>query len=233
VIAPAAHRNLEAPAGRRLDCHVERACYRPSEPPCVSACRSLLPGGTGLDRATLADLDCTGLVVREGQISLVSTQVASQVVLTGAQLNATPGQAAFVADGCSVGGNVAFIGMRARGEVSMRTSRISGRLHLTNASIDNPGGNALRLSRTEITADMFCDHMAIQGHVKLSRTRIGGHARLEQVTLSNASGTALDAEALQAAEFSLLPAAPIDGTVVLSHAQVGILRDDPTSWPAT
>ena len=79
---------------------------------------------------------------------------------------------------------------------------------------------------------MICDRMAIKGQVKLARARIGGHAKLEQVTLTDKAGTALDAEALQAAEFSLLPAAPIDGTVVLSHARLGVLRDNPASWPA-
>lgn len=192
------------------------------------------PGATALnlDRATLTDLDCTGLTVRAGQISLVSTQIASQVTLTDSQLKASPGQPAVAADGCSVGGNVALTRLRALGEVSMRTSHIGGRLHLTGASIDNPGGNALRLSRTDIAADMFCNGMAIKGQVKLGRARIGGHARLEQVTLANAGGITLDAEGLQAAEFSLLPAKPIDGIVVFSHAQFGVLRDDPGCWPA-
>ena len=192
------------------------------------------PGGIALNlnRATLADLDCTDLIVRQGQISLVNTQIASQVGLTGAQLTATPGEPAFVADDCSVGGGVALTRLRATGEVSMRTGRIDGRLHLTDASIENPGGTALRLSRTEIAADMLCDRMAIKGRVKLARTRIGGHAKLEQVTLTGGGGIALDAEALQAAELSLLPATPIDGTVVLSHARLGVLRDNPASWPA-
>jgi hypothetical protein len=194
------------------------------------------PGGIALnlDRATLADLDCTDLVVREGRISLVSAQVASQVGFTGAQLTATAGEPAFVADDCSVGGSVILTRMRAMGEVAMRTGHIGGRLHLADATIENPGGTALRLSRTEIAADMICDRMAIKGLMRLARTRIGGHAKLEQVTLTDGAGTgtALEAEALQAAEFSLLPAVPIDGTVVLSYARLGVLRDNPASWPA-
>jgi hypothetical protein len=192
------------------------------------------PGGIALNlnRATLADLDCTDLVVREGQVSLVNTQIASQLVLTQAQLTATTGEPAFVADDCSVGGGVALTRLRATGEVSMRTGRIGGRLYLTDASIENPGDTALRLSRTEITADMLCDRMAIKGRMKLVGSRIGGHARLEQVTLTDGAGTALDAGALQAAELSLLPAVPVDGTVVLSNARLGVLRDNPASWPA-
>ena len=60
------------------------------------------PGGiaVNLDRATLSDLDCAGLEVREGQISLANTQVANQVTLTGAHLTATPGQPALTAAAC-------------------------------------------------------------------------------------------------------------------------------------
>ena len=83
-----------------------------------------------------------------------------------------------------------------------------GRLQLADASIDNPGGIALRVSRTEINADMFCDRMTLTGGMRLARTRIGGHADLRQVTLINPGGIALGAVALQAAEFSLLPASP-------------------------
>jgi hypothetical protein len=192
------------------------------------------PGGIALnlDRATLVDLDCTEMVVRQGRISLVSAQIASQIGLTDAQLTATAGEPALVADDCSVGDSVILTRLRAMGEVTMRTGHIGGRLHLADANIENPGGTALRLSRTEIAADMICDRMAIKGQVKLARTRIGGHAKLVQVTLTDGAGTALDAEAFQAAEFSLLPAVPIDGTVVLSYARLGVLRDNPASWPS-
>ena len=192
------------------------------------------PGGiaVNLDRATLSDLDCAGLEVREGQISLANTQVASQVTLAGAQLNATPGQPALTADGCFVGGTVALTQIRVHGEVGMWTSHIGGHLQLANASISNPGGIAIRVSRTEISADMFCDRMTLTGGMRLGRTRIGGHADLHQVTLINPGGIALGAGALQAAEFSLLPAQPVDGSVNFSHAKFGVLRDDPACWPA-
>ena len=80
--------------------------------------------------------------------------------------------------------------------------------------------------------DAFCGGMAVEGRVKLTRAHVGGHAKLDQVTLTNPGGIALDAEGLQAAEFSLLPAGPVAGTVLLSRAQIGVLRDDPGCWPA-
>lgn len=54
------------------------------------------PGRRGTEPrpGTLADLDCTGLTVREGRISLVGTQIASQVTFIDAQLKASPGRPA-------------------------------------------------------------------------------------------------------------------------------------------
>jgi len=37
---------------------------------------------------------------------------------------------------------------------------------------------------------------------------------------------------MHAGEFSLRPAEPVQGIVDLSHARVGVLRDDPSCWPA-
>ena len=48
----------------------------------------------------------------------------------------------------------------------------------------------------------------------------------------NPGGVALDAHMLQAGEVSLLPGQPVQGTVILDHARIGLLRDDPTAWPA-
>jgi hypothetical protein len=200
----------------------------------LAGARLSKPGGVALnlDRAALADLDCTGLAVSEGEISLVNTKIASQFGLADAQLHAPPGRPALVMDGCVIGGELSLTRLRAIGEVSLQTSHIGGRLHMVEASIENPGGTALQILRTEIGADLFCDRMTIIGVMTLAGSRISGHAKLEHFTLANEDGTALDAEALQAAELSLLPAEPVRGTVILSHAQLGVLRDDPASWPA-
>jgi hypothetical protein len=185
-----------------------------------------------LDRAILADLDAAGLEVSAGSVSLVSTQVASRVNLAGAHLNSEGNSPALDADGSAIGGELILTAARARGEVRARTSRIGGRIRLREAEIANPGAMALRLSRAEVAADVFCRDMTVVGRVNLGGARIGRLLDLKNVRLLNPGGVAVDARALQATEVSLQSAEPIQGAVILSHARLGVLRDDPTHWPA-
>jgi hypothetical protein len=73
--------------------------------------------------------------------------------------------------------------------------------------------------------------MTAVGSLRLAGTSAGGAITLKQVQLDCPSGIALDAPALQARELVLLPATPIQGAVDLSYAMIGVLRDDPGSWP--
>ena len=102
---------------------------------------------------------------------------------------------------------------------------------LEGARLDNPGGTGLRLSRIEVAADVFCQDMTVTGRFTLTGARIGRELDLTQARLINPGGAALDAQALQAMRVSLLPAEPIHGIVILSHAHVGVLHDDPQKWP--
>jgi len=71
-----------------------------------------------------------------------------------------------------------------------------------------------------------------RGEVSIRTSRVGQRVILRRARLENSAGTALSAIALQAGELCLDPAQPILGIVDLSHAQLGILRDDPACWPA-
>ncbi len=73
--------------------------------------------------------------------------------------------------------------------------------------------------------------MTAAGRFRLAGTVVGGMVTLKQVELNHATGIAPDASDLQARELSLLPIVPIRGAVDLSYARIGLLRDDPESWP--
>jgi hypothetical protein len=53
------------------------------------------------------------------------------------------------------------------------------------------------------------------------------------VRLVNPADVALDARYLQADQVALIPGVPIQGTVDLSHARIGLLLGDPACWPPT
>ena len=187
------------------------------------------PGGVALnlDSATLADFDGAGLRVPAGQLSLVGTHVAGRLNLAAAELGGVLGRPAVVADGAVIGKSLALAGLRAAGEVSVYAGHIGGRVVLSGASIENPAGSALGLAQLE-AVDVLCDNLRISGAMQLTGARIERHLQLDQVHLTNPGGVALDARGVRAQELSLLPAAPIEGEVLLSHSRLGIFRDNPS-----
>jgi hypothetical protein len=132
-----------------------------------------------------------------------------------------------------VDGLLVLTRLQARGELSFRTSRVGQRVLLMGARAENPGGVALRFTRAEVAADMFCDDMTVIGKMRLTGARIGGTLNLERVHLINPADVAVNAQAMQAGQVTLLPAEPIQGTVDLSHVRIGVLVDNPACWPAT
>src|ERR1035437_3544281 len=185
-----------------------------------------------LDRATLGDCDATGIECC-GQVSCVGARISSGLNLTDARLDSGGGQTAVAADGAAVDGLLVLTRLQARGELSFRTSRVGQRVLLMGARAENPGGVALRFTRAEVAADMFCDDMTVIGKMRLTGARIGGTLNLERVHLINPADVAVNAQAMQAGQVTLLPAEPLQGTVDLSHARIGVLVDNPACWPAT
>jgi hypothetical protein len=184
-----------------------------------------------LDRATIGDCDATAITC-SGQVRCVGTRITSGLNLADARLDSGSDRVALAADGVTVDGLLVLTGVRAQGELNFRTSRVGQRVLLMDAVVRHPGRVAVRFSRAEIAADMFCDNMAVTGTVKLTGARIGARINLAGVRLINPGGLAVDARRMQAAEVTLLPGEPIEGTVDLSHARIGLLTDDPARWPA-
>jgi len=183
-----------------------------------------------LDRARIGA--CHGEHVScQGQISLVGAQVTGDLNLSGTVLDSGSDQPALMLERASVGGALLLTRLRAAGELDMRTVRVGQRLLLNESQLQARSGTACRLSKAHLAVDLFCDYMTAAGSVRLAGAVIGGAITLKQVQLANPAGIALDAPAVQAQELVLLPSAPIQGTVDLSHASVGVLRDDPGSWP--
>ena len=191
------------------------------------------PGGLALnlDHATLGALEARRLTLSAGQISLVSTQIAATLDLQEAELDGGSAAPTLVADTAAIGGTMKLDRIRVTGEVDIRTCRIGGRVLMGSAQMLNPGGVALRFTRTEVAADVFCDGMTAHGRVRFTGARIGRRLELRGAHLYNPGATALDTKALTVAELSLRPAKPVQGVVDLSHARVERLIDDPQLWP--
>jgi hypothetical protein len=186
-----------------------------------------------LDQVAVNDLTATELTVTGGKVSLTGARVGNDLTLAGADLDAGTGpeRIALDADKISVGGTWDCTGLRARGEVRAVLAKVTGRLVLIDARLENARRTCLQLSRAEIGADVLGRDMTAAGRIKLPRGRVGHRLDLRRIRLANPGSVAFDGWGLQVGEFSLLPSQPIEGRVVLHHARIGVLHDDPRTWP--
>ncbi|MBV9447086.1 MAG: hypothetical protein JO345_14490 [Streptosporangiaceae bacterium] len=199
----------------------------------VSGAEISNPGAMALnlDGVTMGNFDAAGIVCA-GQVSCVSGRFSGGLDLASAHLDSGDNQPALNASGVTVEGPVVLSGMRVRGEVNFRSSHIRDLVQLNGASMENPGQLALCFSHAEITADVSCEDITVTGTTALSNAKIAGTVSLERARLENPAGVALDARHLQVGQIRLISANPVRGAVDLSHAHVGLLVDDPASWPA-
>jgi hypothetical protein len=191
------------------------------------------PDGTALELANASvgvchapGLSCTG------QANLTGVRIAGDLDLRDAHFTGNVSGPVLSAEGASVGGALILAGVRTQGEVGLRTVQVGQRVLLMGAQLNNPGGVALRLSRAQVSADVFGDELVADGRIRVAGATIGGELSLKQARISDPAGTALEAAGLHVAELSLRTAEPVQGLVDLQHAQIGILRDDSGSWPA-
>ncbi len=190
------------------------------------------PGGVAvnLDRAVTGSVSGDDLTCR-GQFSMVGARVGGDLNLARAVLDAGAGNRALDAERAQVDGILVLKEAKAVGEVNLRSVQVGERLLLQRAELRNPARTACRLSRAQVTSDMFCDGLTVAGRLRFGGTVVGGSLTLQQVVLANPGGIVLDGKGLQAWELVLWPAAPVEGEVDLRNAVLGSLRDDPATWP--
>ena len=168
----------------------------------------------------------------EGTLQLVGAHITNALLLDGTEL-AGPDLAL---DGMRlrVGADVvAHDGFRSRGEVRLTNAEVGGSLRWEGATLENPGGVALRAQDLRVGAIAnFCQGFVADGSISLSFAQVTSRLCFEGATLRGDAGTKLDLRHVQTRDLVLLPTAQPPGIVDLSHVQAGVLRDDPSSWAA-
>lgn len=190
------------------------------------------PDGTALDlaRARVGVCHAPGLRCT-GQVILTGVRIASDLELTDAQLTGNAADPALLAEQATIDGDLILSGLRAQGEVRVRTARVGQRILLIGAQLANPGGIALQLSRAQVGADVSCDELTADGGIWVTGATVGGKLAFPRARVRHPGGTALDAFGLHAAELSMHTAEPMEGLVVLNHAEIGMVWDHPSCWP--
>ena len=190
------------------------------------------PGGTAvnLERASIGMLNAQEVSCR-GQVIMAGAEISGDANLAGAVLETGDGKPALNAERSRIGGTLVLSNVKALGEVNLLSIRVGERLLLDGAELRDPFGMACRLSRAQVTADLFCDHTTADGQMKLAGATIGAKIRLRKSVFTHPAGTAIHAGGLRAQEFLLEADVRVRGGVDLSHATIGVLHDDPATWP--
>lgn len=173
-----------------------------------------------------------GLVVR-GCVDLRDTTVRGSVVLKRARLH-QPAGTALKAQRLHVGGNFSCReGFVSQGLVDIRDARVGGSVLFEGAELTGPAGTALRANGIEVGAEFnCCDGLTAHGRISLSNITVRARLCFEGALFDVPSGKhALVCRRSTAAELELSPREAPVGVVDLSHTRVGVLRDDPGTWP--
>ncbi|MDX6739064.1 hypothetical protein [Actinocorallia sp. A-T 12471] len=187
------------------------------------------PGGIalGADWLTAGGIWAPGLSA-VGRIMLRGSQVSGEIRIENSRLEGD-GAKAIVADGLSAG-SLRMNHAKVTGEVALRGARIVDMVDGRDAEFSHPGDVALRLSLADVTGDVFLGRARIDGVLRVAEAKIGRILQLTDADLENPGGHAVEARGLQAGRLTLRPDKLV-GAIDLEHARLGVLRDDPTSWP--
>lgn len=195
------------------------------------------PGGVAV-RASRATLE-GGLYLHdgftaEGQVRVLSARIVRTLRLDGASLS-HPGQIALHADFATIEGMLdGRRGLTVDGETSLLDATVTGPVHLEGAHLRNPGGAAL--TAHGLTAGALfnlCDGFTADGRVRLAGAKVGSRVCFDDATVRAPGEIAVSCWRVETPELALRWANAPEGTVDLRYATVGILRDDPRTWPST
>jgi hypothetical protein len=162
-----------------------------------------------------------------GVVIVGNTRINGSLILDGAQLSGLSSISLRVSSDV-----LARDGFTCRGQVRLDSAEIAGSLRFEGASLDNPGGTALSVLDGRVGANAhLCEGFTANGAVELGSATVTSRLCLEGATLAGTTGTALGCRHLTTRELVLLPTRAPDGVIDLSHARLGLLRDDPATWP--
>jgi hypothetical protein len=168
-----------------------------------------------------------------GEVSLLGARIGGHLDLSGAHLADSDGSP-LNADGLILTGSMfCRDGFQAKGEIRLLGARIGGQLDLNGAHLANPRGYSFNADRMTIAGTMFCGNgFRAEGEMRMLAVRVGGRLRFDGAHLANPGGNALTADQMVVTEgMYCQDGFQADGGISLYRTSIGVLCDDPGSWP--
>ncbi|MFL6073726.1 MAG: hypothetical protein ACJ73S_10060 [Mycobacteriales bacterium] len=222
--------------GIQVDGELSLRASRIDGPVSLNGGRLRNPGRVALrmSRATVeGGLFLSGGLAVDGEVRLTAARVSRLLSLEGAQLNHAGAMAVF-ADGLEVDGALEAEGMRVRGRIQLRDARVSGSMTLARSTLSDPPEARAVLAAAGLRVGQslrLCEGFTAHGRVALGRASVGSRVCFQHAELRHPGGVALECRRLETQELAMGPIRGVDGAVDLRHARVGVLKDDPGSWP--
>lgn len=222
--------------GIHVDGEMSLRAARVTGPVTLGGGRLANPGGVAL-RMSRVTVD-SGLFLGDGmtasgEVRLTGARVGRLLALTGAELDHA-GAMALYADGLEVDGSLEGDGLRVRGRIQIRDATVRGSMTLMGASLSDPPAQMSLLSASGLRVGQvlrLCEGFTAHGKVTLAGVSAGSSVCFERAVLSNPDGIALSCWRLDTRELALPVARPVEGVIDLRHARIGVLKDDPETWP--
>ncbi|GAA2035473.1 oxidoreductase [Catenulispora yoronensis] len=203
----------------------------------LESARLISTGEFAMDAARVqvgSDLVGDGLYA-EGQIRFSGAQIAGLFRLADAKLN-NPGDIALEAYQIRVGADLQlYRGFEATGQVRIPGAHVAGHVRFDEAVLRGNGEDALDARYVEVGGAIRCRKMHSTGALRFASARVGSDLDFSEALLTTGTRGAdrniLFLGHLRSAELTLRFAAPPEGGIHLANAQVGVLNDDPATWP--
>jgi hypothetical protein len=113
-------------------------------------------------------------------------------------------------------------GFTCSGKVDLLGAQVGGLLRLSDATILNPGKEALVMSRASVASGLLAGGLHVDGQLRMISARIGGLLSLRHAVLSNPGQIALQAERLEVGESIFFQHDfTAEGRVVLQNSTIG------------
>ncbi|TDB80032.1 hypothetical protein [Micromonospora sp. KC721] len=159
-------------------------------------------------------------------VRLTAARIDGALVLDRAELVGAP---ALDARLLTVGHDIRGDALRCTGEVRLNHADIRGSVRLPGATLAEPDGRALAAVGLAAGGTLSCcDGFTADGRITIAFARVGRQVCFEHAHLRGA----LNCRQLQTDELVLATDGPVEGQLDLRHARLGVLRDDPETWPA-
>lgn len=192
---------------------------------------SRLPGFDGGGLRADGYLSMSGCVI-DGEVRLPRAQLTGGFRLNGTRIS-NPGGWALFSGALTVEAGTFARMARFDGGIRLVGARLNGGLFLEDSTLHNPGGEAMTGDNMIVEDAMECARgFTADGSVRLRGAQIGGTLSFDGAALRAPGRRALHLSHARVDELILRPREPVAGQVSLAYSWVGVLLDQPLTWPA-